>query len=85
MLKFKSVSEAYSVIPKSQAEIDDLTHLSDPQKEKLKGLYAYITQNTGMADPLALSTIPKRKVSRLHVLLQSISISLTCPKNMVSN
>ena len=76
MLKFKSVSEAYSVIPKSQAEIDDLTHLSDPQKEKLKGLYAYITQNTGMADPLALSVNPKEKGIKVA---RSVAVDLNLP------
>ena len=51
------------------------TCLISPQ-EKLKGLYAYITQNTGMADPLALSTNPKEKGIKVA---RSVAVDLNLP------
>ena len=77
MLKFGSyVSEAYDIIPKSQAEVDDLDHLSDEKRENLKTLYAYITQQTGMADPIALSKNPKEKGLKIA---RSVAVDLNLP------
>lgn len=78
MLKFSSkISEAYDIIPKSEAEIDDLSHLSDDRKDKLKSLYAYITQQTGMPDPIALSKSEKEKGIKIA---RSVAVDLDLPK-----
>lgn len=47
------ISEAWDIIPKSEAEIDSLQTSHD--KEKLKSLYKDIVKATGMQDPIALS------------------------------
>ena len=78
MLKFKEfLSEAYDIIPKSQVEIDDIVHLSDDQKEKLKSLYASITQQTGMVDPFALSGSKKERGIKVA---RAVAIDLDLPK-----
>lgn len=62
MFKFNQyVSEAYTILPKSPEEIDNLDHLSDDQKKNIKDLHADIVSTTGMPDPLALSVSPKNK------------------------
>ena len=52
MKRFKNyyLSEAYTVIPKSEGEIDILKIAMD--KEKLKDLFKYIVAKTNMPDPI---------------------------------
>ena len=54
MKRFKNyyLSEAYTVIPKSEGEIDILKIAMD--KEKLKDLFKYIVAKTNMPDPIAI-------------------------------
>lgn len=55
------LSEAYDIIPASQVEIENLTHLDDSQKEKLVNLYNHLVSVSGMSDPIALSKSSKEK------------------------
>ena len=78
MLKFSSyLSEAYDIIPASEAEIDSLDHLSDSQKETLKKLFQDVVSTTGAPSPLALSKSPKEKGIKV---MRSIAVDLDLPK-----
>ena len=54
-------SEAYDILPKNEKDVDAIKHLSDNEKSKLKELLAFVKQETGATDPLALSPSTKEK------------------------
>jgi len=62
------LSEAYNIIPNSGADIDNLSHLDDSQKETLKDIFNKISTESGHPNPIAISSKSgenkKVKVSR---------------------
>ena len=64
MLNFKQhMSEAYTVIPKSEGEIDILKIKMD--KDKLKDLFKYVVAKTNMPDPIAIQPNDDKNV-KIH-------------------
>ena len=64
-------SEAYDILPKNEKDVDAIKHLSDNEKSKLKELLAFVKQETGATDPLALSPSTKEKGIKVHVWLNT--------------
>ena len=58
------MSEAYTVIPKSEGEIDILKIKMD--KDKLKDLFKYVVAKTNMPDPIAIQPNDDKNVKILN-------------------
>jgi hypothetical protein len=50
------LSEAYNLIPNSASDIDNMSHLSDSEKEKAKELFNTISTQSGHPNPFAMSS-----------------------------
>ena len=60
-MRFKVFSEAYDIIPKNDDDVDEIKHLDDNQKKKVKELLSTVKKQSGTTDPLALSSKSSEK------------------------